>query len=124
MYEIKCDECKTAIGETDSASISAAGGLCHACKTKISKLQQRARFKARIDDPRGESMTSHFRALNHRESTRRRWPGLALAAATAIVAAIIGWTFGSSANETGYAKAKAQFESRVATEVENRVTAF
>jgi len=49
MYNVKCDECKTPIGETDSASINAAGGLCHACKIKISKLQQRARFNARVE---------------------------------------------------------------------------
>lgn len=31
-YVIKCDECKTTIGETDDLGVSAAGGRCQACK--------------------------------------------------------------------------------------------
>ena len=33
QYEIKCDECKTEIGRTDSMAQSAAGGLCAACRS-------------------------------------------------------------------------------------------
>ena len=32
-YEIKCDNCKIKIGETDEVSRSAAGGRCTVCKT-------------------------------------------------------------------------------------------
>lgn len=37
-YQIKCDECKTAIGETDSLAESAAGGKCDRCRTPFSPL--------------------------------------------------------------------------------------
>ncbi len=32
MFEVKCDDCKTTIRETDSVSESAAGGLCDECR--------------------------------------------------------------------------------------------
>ena len=31
-YVIKCDDCKTKIGETDSLGESAAGGRCDKCR--------------------------------------------------------------------------------------------
>ncbi len=34
-YEIKCEDCKTTIGTTDTVSVSAAGGLCDGCRTTI-----------------------------------------------------------------------------------------
>ena len=35
QYEIKCDECKATIGETDSLSESAAGGRCTDCMATL-----------------------------------------------------------------------------------------
>lgn len=34
-YEIKCDECKVKIGETDSVRESAAGGRCEDCRATV-----------------------------------------------------------------------------------------
>jgi len=33
-YDIKCDDCKCVIGETDDMTASLAGGLCDECKRK------------------------------------------------------------------------------------------
>lgn len=34
QYAIRCDDCKTEIGRTNSLSESAAGGRCEKCKSK------------------------------------------------------------------------------------------
>ncbi len=35
-YEIKCNECKAAVGRTDSVQRSAEGGMCDECKLVFS----------------------------------------------------------------------------------------